>query len=466
MIKKILCVLTVSILIFSNTLIAQTLREKIGQMIMIGFPAKILDDSVKTDLANRNLGGIIYFAANINDPIQIKLLSDTIKYIAATPPFVAVDQEGGRVARLNWSNGFDSTYSAYKLGTIFNSEDSTRAQASKMAGWLLQGGMNLDLAPVVDVNVNPLSPAIGKLERSFSSDPLVVAKHAGWFIDEFAFRGIATSLKHFPGHGSAVNDSHLGFTDITSTWADSELVPYRQLIENGYSDFIMPGHLYNAKLDSTYPASLSYKTVTNLLRGELAFNGLTITDELFMQAITQNYGFEESIELAVNAGNDILLFRSNMRNGTSLPSQVIDIIEEKINDGIIPQSRIDESYARIINLKIKYGIITDVSQLAAANVPSEFYLSQNYPNPFNPTTKIKFSIPSLAHRERVSEGRVRVLLKIYDVLGNEIATLVNEEKSPGSYEVVFDGKGLSSGVYFYRLTTSNFSSTKKLILLR
>ncbi|MBZ0200795.1 MAG: T9SS type A sorting domain-containing protein [Ignavibacteriaceae bacterium] len=150
-----------------------------------------------------------------------------------------------------------------------------------------------------------------------------------------------------------------------------------------------------------------------------------------------------------------------MRNGTSLPAQVIDIIEDKINDGTIPQSRIDESYARIINLKIKYGFITDVKELAATEIPSNFSLYQNYTNPFNSTTTIKYSIPSI-----INQQSSIINLKVYDVLGNEIATLVNEDKSPGSYEVTFNAKYLSSGIYFYKITTGGFSSTKKMILLR
>ncbi|MDP2302408.1 MAG: glycoside hydrolase family 3 N-terminal domain-containing protein [Ignavibacteria bacterium] len=455
MIKNILFLFT-SLLLILNTTTAQTQREKIAQMIMVGFPGKFLNDSVKVDLAERNLGGIIYFAANIDNPQQIKLLSDTIKMTASTPPFIAVDQEGGRVARLNFNNGFDSTLSAHKLGTIFNSENITRAEAAKMAEWLVQSGMNVNLAPVVDVNVNPTSPAIGNLGRSFSSNPDTVTFHASWFIDEFNKKGIVTTLKHYPGHGSALNDSHLGFTDITTTWSDSELIPYQQLISNGFTDFVMPGHLFNANLDSVYPATLSYKTVTNLLREQIGFNGLTITDELFMQAITNNYGFEESIVLAVNAGNDILLYRTNMKDGSSLASQVIDIIEQKVINGIIPQERINESYARIISLKTKYGLISDADEYAETQKPENFVLFQNHPNPFNPKTVISYQLPTFSN----------VVLKVYDILGNEVATLINEYKSPGKYEVQFDAAGLTSGIYFYRLSANQFSSIKKFVLLK
>lgn len=455
MLKNILFLFT-SLFLILNSTNAQTQREKIAQMIMVGFSGKILNDSVKVDLMERNVGGIIYFVANIDNPLQIKLLSDTIKMKAATPPFIAVDQEGGRVARLNYNNGFDSTLSAFKLGTIFNSETTTRESAREMAEWLVQSGMNVNLAPVVDVNVNPTSPAIGFLERSYSSNPLIVTNHAGWFIDEFNKKRIITTLKHFPGHGSAVNDSHLGFTDVTTTWADSELVPYQQLISNGFDDFVMPAHVFNANLDSIYPASLSYKTVTKLLREQIGFNGLTITDELFMQAITNNYGFEESIVLSVNAGNDILLYRTNLRNGTSLVNQVIDIIEQKVIDGIIPQERIDESYARIISLKTKYGLITNINEFVSSEIPTSFQLYQNYPNPFNPSTVVSYQLSVDS----------KVSLKVFDVLGNEIITLVNENKNAGSYSITFDATGLTSGIYFYTLRTNEFVQTKKMLLMK
>ena len=201
------------------------------------------------------------------------------------------------------------------MGAYFDSEDSTRMQAEKMAQWLYATGINNNLAPVVDLDINPLSPAIGYYERSFSMDPVVVIDHAQWFISEFSNYNIITTLKHFPGHGSAEEDSHLGFTDITDTWTDKELLPYRHLIVNDYDDIIMVGHLYNAHIDSVYPASLSFKTIQGLLRDSLGFNGVVVSDEMLMGAITNNYSFDEAIELAINAGTDMLLYRYNTRSG-------------------------------------------------------------------------------------------------------------------------------------------------------
>ncbi|MCK4689804.1 MAG: glycoside hydrolase family 3 protein, partial [Candidatus Marinimicrobia bacterium] len=240
------------------------LREKIGQMIMVGFYGTVLPDTLVVDIQQRNLGGVLLFAHNMVNPQQIKNLTDQLNQLTEIPLFISTDQEGGLVARLDVNNGFKETYTSFKLGTIFNSEDSTRATAAMMAKWLSESGINVNLAPVVDVNVNPSSPAIGYWERSFSNDPMTVFNHASWLIDEFHQHNIITTLKHFPGHGSATEDSHLGWTDITTTWADSELVPYQELFTGGsptksevYKDIVMVGHLYNSNFDTLYPASLS-----------------------------------------------------------------------------------------------------------------------------------------------------------------------------------------------------------------
>jgi beta-N-acetylhexosaminidase len=460
-------ILLICLIITSLNLQAQTLRDKIGQMIWASFSGTKLHDTTKIDLQKRNLGGIILFAGNIKSPGQVKLLNDTIKMFSKTQPFIAVDQEGGRIARLSSSNGYKATNSAYRLGVI-GKEDSTRKTAAMMAKWLKDGGFNIDLAPVADVNVNPASPAIGKLERSFSKNPDSVYYHTKWFIDEFNELKILTSLKHFPGHGSAVSDSHLGFTDITKTWSEAELIPYTSLFVGGYDGLVMLGHLFNKNLDPVYPASLSKNVVTNLLRNQLGFKGVTITDGMSMQAITNNYGFEESIEFAVNAGVDILLYEYNLKNGSSLVRQIEEIIEQKVKQGKISTSRIDESYNRIIELKKKYGIIENTSDLEEKNIPSEFSLSQNYPNPFNPETTISYKIQAASN----------VSLKVYDVLGREVVTLVDEYKQAGSYNCKltrFDSRlarrgiengELSSGVYFYRLATPTNSITKKMVLVK
>jgi len=324
--KKLLLIVLISVSTFAQT----DLRHKISQMLMIGFQGKSVTDTMLiNDLNKRGVGGVILFAANIESPTQLNQLTTQLKSYSSIPLFISVDQEGGKVARLNATNGYQSTYSAFKIGTYFNNEFDTRGWAGQMATWLSSAGINIDLAPVADVDVNPTSPAIGALDRSFSKIPDSVYQHCFWFIDEFHQRNIFNTLKHFPGHGSAATDSHLGFTDITNTWADSELIPFRKLIASGYNDFIMSGHLFNSNLDPNYPASLSNKVLTELLRDSLKFKGLIITDGMFMGAISNNYTFDKAVELAINAGNDVLLYTANNLNGKSLVDSVVNIVMNK-----------------------------------------------------------------------------------------------------------------------------------------
>ena len=285
------------------------LRKKIAQMFILGFSGTTLSDTIRADLAARNLGGVIFMGANCASPVQIQNLTAAVRSSAQTPPFIAVDEEGDLVARLNAGNGFSATVSEYQLGTVWHSTDSTAHQAATMSGWLRSSGFTTDFAPVVDVNVNPQSPAIGALGRSYSSNPQTVALHSQAFIDQFHVRGLMTTLKHFPGHGSATTDSHQQLPDITETWADSELIPYRSLIGSHSVDMVMVGHLYNAHIDSLYPTSLSKRAITGLLRDTLGYQGVVITDDLYnMKAITDLYGREEAASLSINAGTDILLY--------------------------------------------------------------------------------------------------------------------------------------------------------------
>jgi beta-N-acetylhexosaminidase len=433
-----------------------SLRQKIGQMVMVGFNGLALGDSIVADLSQRNLGGVILMGANIQSSSQLSQLTSQLKQKGTSPLFISTDEEGGNVARLGKSNGYESTYTAYQLGTIFNSVDSTRMTAAKIAGWLSKAGINIDFAPVADVNVNPNSPAIGRYQRSFSSSPTDVAKYAGIFVEELNKKNVVSVLKHFPGHGSAMSDSHLGFTDITNTWADSELVPYKILIGSGFSQMVMAGHLFNSNLDSLYPASISNKIVTGLLRNKLGFAGVVITDDMTMGAISNNYDFDEAIELAINAGVDILLYVTNLNNSGSIPRQVIDIVEQKVKAGKITEARIDESYNRIMTLKQKLLTLSAVNDKSKKGEPVAGFSLQNYPNPFNPNTNIVVKIRKTSF----------VSIKIYNVTGQVVAQLANGQMAAGEYKINFDGKNLSSGIYLVRMETPEFAISKKIALIK
>ncbi len=339
-----------------------TLEDKIGQMLLVGFRGTTLtdDNPIVADLENHNLGGVILYERdgptksrprNIESVEQVKQLVSDLKTHSKEKLFVAIDEEGGMVSRLKTQYGFPATVTAQYLGKI-NNEDSTRYYAGRIASTLNSLGINLNFAPVVDLNVNPLSPAIGAFERSFSANPDTVALHARLYIDEHRKKQVASCCKHFPGHGSATNDSHLGLTDVTATWSEVELEPYRKLIANGQCNMIMSAHVFNQKLDSLYPATLSEKILADILRNELKFNGVIVSDAMEMGAIADHYGLEEAIEKAINAGCDILVFSNNIATfNENVVSETIALIRRLVDEEKISEDRIDQSYQRILKVK-------------------------------------------------------------------------------------------------------------------
>ena len=452
--NKLLLSLLVILFILPSFSFSQTdLKKKIAAMVMVGFDGTTAPDSLIKDITDRGLGSVILFARNVTSPSQLKNLTAQLQSYSRLPLLISIDQEGGNVARLGKSNGYTKTKTAYNLGTVINSLDTTAFWSLKMANWLSDGGINVNLAPDVDVNVNPNSPAIGGMERSFSALPLNVFNHAQKFIDMFSSKGIITALKHFPGHGSALVDSHLGFTDITNTWADSELVPFRKIIQNNYKGFIMAGHLYNAHLDSLYPASLSHNVITGLLRNQLGFNGIVITDGMFMQAISNNYSFDKAIELAINAGDDILLYTTNLLDNHSLLDSVVNIVMAKIDSGKINPARIEESYQRI--MAVRQGFVNSVKDNKdVASIKG--YSITNYPNPFNPATTIECNV--------LKAGTYSITL--YDILGSTVSVIHNGYLPAGINSIPFNAGKLPSGVYLYRLSGNNVNLSKKMVIIK
>jgi beta-N-acetylhexosaminidase len=337
------------------------LEVKIGQMLKIGFRGMEIADTnhIVRDIEKYHLGGVVLFdydvprgeaVRNIESPEQVKNLVQDLKKQARIPIIVSIDQEGGQVARLKPKYGFTKTVSAQYLGEIDN-PDSTRYYARQTAETLSNLGINVNLAPVVDVNINPENPVIGSIERSFSADPKTVAKHASIYINTLHEYNILTVLKHFPGHGSSKKDSHLGVVDVTETWSEKELIPYRKLIDWGLADAVMTAHIFNARLDSTYPATLSKPTIAGILRDDLDFDGVVISDDLMMGAIREEYGFKTTIKQALEAGVDILSFANNSVYDPDIVPKAHKIINKLIENGEISKERIDQSYQRIIRFK-------------------------------------------------------------------------------------------------------------------
>jgi len=339
------------------------LEQKIGQLFLIGFQGDSIDVShpVAADITQRNLGGVILFDRslatkqdynNIRSADQVKLLTATLQGLARTPLLIGVDQEGGKVRRLKPGLGFPATASAAELGQK-NDMTLTAIHAATTADTLQALGINLNLAPVVDVNSFAANPVIGRLDRSFSPSPETISAHAGAWIRAHRTRDVLSCLKHFPGHGSSRTDSHLGFTDITETWSPAELEPYKNLINSDLADAIMTGHLFHKELDPIHPATLSTRIIGTLLRQELQFTGVVISDDLQMKAITDRYGLEEATCLALAAGVDLLVIGNNLDYAPDILARVIPAILQAIRAGKLQEKMIHEAYARIQQLKKK-----------------------------------------------------------------------------------------------------------------
>jgi len=325
-------------------------------MLMVGIRGTQLDtefmDQTRQQIVDGEIGGIILFKHNIKDGTQLTNFISEIKGLnVELPLLLAVDEEGGKVRRLRKSQGFNEFPSAAEVGQN-RSLDEAFEIYSQMANQIRMTGLNLNLGPVVDVNVNRSSPAIGKLKRSFSSDPEIVYNYSKAFIDAHRKAGVLTTLKHYPGHGSSREDTHNDLTDITHTQETSEQLPFRKLIEASAVDLIMAGHLFDNDLDKEYPASLSRVHIQLNLRDKLGFDGVVITDDLQMGAIIKSYSLEEIIIAAVNSGSDILQFSDPLDLDDNLPVRMREIIITAIKKGKIKPNRIHESYTRIKKLKL------------------------------------------------------------------------------------------------------------------
>ena len=330
-------------------------------MLLVGFRGLTVGEAgeAAADIEDRQLGGILLFdtdqpthsaVRNIESRAQLTALIAGLQALSTTPLLVAVDEEGGLVARLDERRGFPSTISAAALGAR-GDVTFTQAAGERIAETLASVGITLNLAPVVDLDVNPTNPIIGALGRSFSADPAVVTAQAEAFIEGHRAVGVRTTLKHFPGHGSSTGDTHLGVVDVTDTWSAVELEPFRNIVKDGLADTVLTAHVFNATLDPDHPATLSEPTITGILREQLSWDGVVISDDMQMGAIRDAYGYEEAVRLAILAGVDILTIAQQQVYEPGIVARTIDLIEEFVRDGTLTEARIDESYARIVALK-------------------------------------------------------------------------------------------------------------------
>lgn len=334
-----------------------SLDLKIGQMLLIGFPGPEVDAKVLEEVRKGKVGSIIIFEKNIpakNSFIGLKKITWTYQQASPLPLFICIDQEGGRVNRLKDKYGFPRSITAAAMGKA-HTLDSVRFYAEATAATLAGLGINVNFAPVVDLASNPDNPIIARYGRAFSANEDSVSLLAKEFIQAHRKFNVLTSLKHFPGHGSSKADTHLGIADVTNTWEPRELTPYETLIDSGYADAVMTSHIVNKKLDAKgNPGTLSYDILTGILRNKLNFNGVVFTDDMQMHAITEHYGLEEAIRLAVGAGVDIMTFSNNISGSDERTvDKVHSIIRRMVNDGVISEARIDASFDRIMRLKMR-----------------------------------------------------------------------------------------------------------------
>lgn len=337
------------------------LRRKIASLLVVGFRGERLDrDDWIMRAVRDGLGGVILFdrdlqtngPRNITSPEQVTNLVRTLREASPGRLIVSIDQEGGQTSRLNPGNGFPATSSQAEVGAE-DSADATRAWAQGMVDSLRSIGVNLNYAPVVDLNVNPNSPAIGGLQRSFSADPDVVVANATEEIQVHRAGSVKTSLKHFPGIGSSVGNTDFDVVDVTDTWREDELEPFQRLIADGLADSVMAAHVINRKLDPDRPTSLSPAVVTDLLRGRLGYQGPVVSDDMQATAITARYGRDDAVALALAAGVDLLVFANQQAYDSRVVDETIDNVVNLVRQGRITEARIDESVARVDTLRPK-----------------------------------------------------------------------------------------------------------------
>jgi beta-N-acetylhexosaminidase len=325
----------------------RSLEHKIGQMLLVGFEGLHAPDYILDWLANGQVGGIILFSRNIATPEQVAGLTRTLHEAAREPILIAIDQEGGTVARLR--EGFTEAPSAMALGAA-DSEALAEQVAAALGEELVALGINLNLAPVVDLGHDSSNPVIGT--RTFGVDEARVGKLACAQVHGYQQAGVAACAKHFPGHGNTPVDSHVSLPVISGPldflW-QHDLVPFRATAEAGIAS-VMISHVKFEALDSKYPSTLSPAIITGLLRDEISFEGLAVTDCMEMKAITKNYGSGESAVLAALAGVDAMFF-SHTREAQQA---AYDALLAAARSGRLPEARIDTAVARVDAFKQQY----------------------------------------------------------------------------------------------------------------
>ena len=342
--------LIVGWLFLPSVSLADELEAMIGSLLITGFDGKNLEEpKVQSRLEQAKagkIGGLLILKRNIATPEALAQMNAAFQKASPHGLLIAIDMEGGLVQRLGPKEGFAKLPRAYWLAQNHSPSD-VGTLFKEMACKLRALGINYNFAPVVDLHQKD-SPAIGNLGRAFSKSPKVVSHYAIAIIEAHRACNVATALKHFPGHGSAVADSHKGLTDISKSWQPYELLPYTRLIQAGFVDTIMSAHVTHKAFDPEHPLSLSKAALQDLLRQKMNFTGVVVSDDLMMKAIAHLYSPEEAAILALEAGTDILLFSSA---DPDLPKRVISAITKAVKTGRLTRTRLREAAERVKALK-------------------------------------------------------------------------------------------------------------------
>jgi len=336
------------------------LIPRLGDLLLVGFHGTAGEGDAELErlLCETRAGGVLLFGRNVRTPEQVAGLTGWMaaraQACAGRPLLVGVDAEGGRVMRLGASAGYTDTLSHRELGDAGDLV-ATELEARRIGGRLRRAGIQWNLAPVVDVGYNAANPVIVGANRSFGAEAAAVVAHARAYLAGMHAAGVLTALKHFPGHGGSFTDSHLGFVDVTDTAnAAVELAPYRALMTEGVVDSVMTAHVFNRHLDGRYPATLSRATIGGLLRRELGWRGVVVSDDLRMGAIEQHYGLDDAAVLALQAGVDVLLIADDrLPDGRSAARVTLDALRRALEEGRLAPAVVDAALSRIDALRAR-----------------------------------------------------------------------------------------------------------------
>lgn len=332
---------------------SMTLEEKISQMMYVGVQGTSLSEQQRDTIEKEQFGGLFLLEENIESSPQLRQYTTDIIEADQTndvPLFMGIDEEGGRVSRIPEPvQNFPTNRVIGEANSTELSEDIGQLLAEKVKAY----GFNMDFAPVLDVNNNPNNPVIG--DRSFGANPAVVSDLGTATMEGIKAEQVVPVVKHFPGHGDTSVDSHINLPEVNKsmeTLKEFELVPFRDAIDEG-ADMVMVAHILYSEIDEEYPSSLSDEVISDMLREELNFDGVVITDDMTMGAITENYGMAEAAVLSIQAGTDMFMMYDAM-NGNY--GEVKAAILEAVENEEISEDTLDESVERILRLKDEYNL--------------------------------------------------------------------------------------------------------------